>query len=207
MFAFTGPHAVLIQVRGIADNGDEINCLITLKLSLTRETASASSPSPQIRSDDRPSKRHRRSAFTRCQRCCLFAHLQRWIRHHAQCPDQRGRHVCRQDGAGEGYRHTASPSAAASSPGAARPPSSNCFSTPARPRTLATLEGHRIGLLRPSNWTTSSRRSNASTRSTHAWRWLACKPRKRQNSNWNLNAWKGDGTASCTMMVKDTTPA
>ena len=39
MFAFTGPHAVLIQVRGIADNGDEINCLITLKLEVTRETA------------------------------------------------------------------------------------------------------------------------------------------------------------------------
>jgi len=39
MFAFTGPHAVLVQVRGIADNGDEINCLITLKLEVTRETA------------------------------------------------------------------------------------------------------------------------------------------------------------------------
>ena len=39
MFAFTGPHAVLIQVRGTAANGDEINCLITLKLEVTRETA------------------------------------------------------------------------------------------------------------------------------------------------------------------------
>jgi hypothetical protein len=39
MFAFTGPHAVLVQVRGIAENGDEINCLITLKLEVTRETA------------------------------------------------------------------------------------------------------------------------------------------------------------------------
>ena len=39
MFAFTGPHAVLVQVRGVADNGDEINCLITLKLEITRETA------------------------------------------------------------------------------------------------------------------------------------------------------------------------
>src|SRR6056300_1726463 len=39
MFAFTGPHAVLVQVRGTAANGDEINCLITLKLELTRETA------------------------------------------------------------------------------------------------------------------------------------------------------------------------
>ena len=39
IFAFTGPHAVLVQVRGVADNGDEINCLITLKLEITRETA------------------------------------------------------------------------------------------------------------------------------------------------------------------------
>lgn len=39
MFAFTGPHAVLVQVRGTTANGDEINCLITLKLEITRETA------------------------------------------------------------------------------------------------------------------------------------------------------------------------
>ena len=39
MFVFTGPHAVLVQVRGTAANGDEINCLITLKLEVTRETA------------------------------------------------------------------------------------------------------------------------------------------------------------------------
>ena len=39
MFAFTGPHAVLVQVRGTAENGDEINCLITLKIEVTRETA------------------------------------------------------------------------------------------------------------------------------------------------------------------------
>lgn len=39
MFAFTGPHAVLVQVRGTAVNGDEINCLITLKLEVTRESA------------------------------------------------------------------------------------------------------------------------------------------------------------------------
>ena len=39
MFAFTGPHAVLVQVRGTAANGDEINCLITLKLEVTRESA------------------------------------------------------------------------------------------------------------------------------------------------------------------------
>ena len=39
MFAVTGPHAVLVQVRGTAANGDEINCLVTLKLEVTRETA------------------------------------------------------------------------------------------------------------------------------------------------------------------------
>ena len=39
MFAFTGPHAVLVQVRGTAANGDEINCLLTLKLEVTRESA------------------------------------------------------------------------------------------------------------------------------------------------------------------------
>ena len=39
MFAFTGPHAVLVQVKGLAENGDEINCLITLKVEVTRETA------------------------------------------------------------------------------------------------------------------------------------------------------------------------
>ena len=39
MFAFTGPHAVIVQVRGTAANGDEINCLITLKLEVTRESA------------------------------------------------------------------------------------------------------------------------------------------------------------------------
>jgi len=30
MFAFTGPHTVLVQAKGIAANGDEINCLVTL---------------------------------------------------------------------------------------------------------------------------------------------------------------------------------
>ena len=39
MFAFTGPHSILVQVRGISDNGDEINCLVTLKVEITRETA------------------------------------------------------------------------------------------------------------------------------------------------------------------------
>ena len=38
MFAFTGPHAVLVQVRGTAANGDEIGGR-TLKLEVTRETA------------------------------------------------------------------------------------------------------------------------------------------------------------------------
>lgn len=39
MFAFTGPHTVLVQAKGIAANGDEINCLVTLKLEITRESA------------------------------------------------------------------------------------------------------------------------------------------------------------------------
>lgn len=39
MFAFTGPHPVMIQVQGVAENGDEINCLLTLKLEITRESA------------------------------------------------------------------------------------------------------------------------------------------------------------------------
>lgn len=39
MFAFTGPHSVLVQVRGISEGGDEINCLVTLKIEVTRETA------------------------------------------------------------------------------------------------------------------------------------------------------------------------
>ena len=63
MFALTGPHAVLVQVRGIADNGDEINCLITLKLEITRETAPRLISFPRKRHDDRPSKRHRQFAF------------------------------------------------------------------------------------------------------------------------------------------------
>ena len=39
MFAFTGPHSIMIQVRGVSDSGDEINCLLTLKVEITRETA------------------------------------------------------------------------------------------------------------------------------------------------------------------------
>jgi hypothetical protein len=39
LFAFTGPHPIMIQVQGVAKNGDEINCLVTLKLEITRETA------------------------------------------------------------------------------------------------------------------------------------------------------------------------
>ncbi len=39
LFAFTGPHSILVQVRGISENGDEINCLVTLKVEVTRETA------------------------------------------------------------------------------------------------------------------------------------------------------------------------
>lgn len=39
MFAFTGPHNIIVQVRGIANGGDEINCLLTLKVGITRESA------------------------------------------------------------------------------------------------------------------------------------------------------------------------
>ena len=39
MFAFTGPHTILVQVRGIAENGDEINCLVSVKVGITRESA------------------------------------------------------------------------------------------------------------------------------------------------------------------------
>lgn len=39
MFASTGPHAVLVQVRGVAESGDEINGLVTLKLAVSRESA------------------------------------------------------------------------------------------------------------------------------------------------------------------------
>ena len=39
VFAFTGPHAVLVHVKGVADNGDEINCLVTVKVEVTRESA------------------------------------------------------------------------------------------------------------------------------------------------------------------------
>ena len=39
LFAFTGPHPIMIQVQGVAKNGDEINCLVTVKLEITRESA------------------------------------------------------------------------------------------------------------------------------------------------------------------------
>ena len=39
LFAFTGPHPVMVQVQGVAENGDEINCLLTMKLEITRESA------------------------------------------------------------------------------------------------------------------------------------------------------------------------
>jgi hypothetical protein len=39
LFAFTGPHPIMVQVQGVAENGDEINCLLTLKLEITRESA------------------------------------------------------------------------------------------------------------------------------------------------------------------------
>ena len=39
MFCFTGPHQVLVQVKGQSNNGDEINCLVSLKVEITRESA------------------------------------------------------------------------------------------------------------------------------------------------------------------------
>lgn len=39
MFCFTGPHQAMVQVRGQSDAGEEINCLVTLKVEITRESA------------------------------------------------------------------------------------------------------------------------------------------------------------------------
>jgi hypothetical protein len=39
MFCFTGPHQVLVQVKGQSNNGDEINCLVSMKVEITRESA------------------------------------------------------------------------------------------------------------------------------------------------------------------------
>ena len=39
MFCFTGPHEVMVQVKGQSNQGDEINCLVSMKVEITRESA------------------------------------------------------------------------------------------------------------------------------------------------------------------------
>ena len=39
MFCFTGPHEVMVQVKGQSNHGDEINCLVSMKVEITRESA------------------------------------------------------------------------------------------------------------------------------------------------------------------------
>ena len=39
MFCFSGPHEVMIQVKGQSSEGEEINCMVVLKLEITRESA------------------------------------------------------------------------------------------------------------------------------------------------------------------------
>ena len=39
MFCFTGPHQIMVQVRGNSNQGDEINCLVSMKVEITRESA------------------------------------------------------------------------------------------------------------------------------------------------------------------------
>ncbi len=39
MFCFTGPHQIMVQVRGQSNQGDEINCLVSMKVEITRESA------------------------------------------------------------------------------------------------------------------------------------------------------------------------
>ena len=39
MFCFTGPHQIMVQVRGHSNQGDEINCLVSMKVEITRESA------------------------------------------------------------------------------------------------------------------------------------------------------------------------
>ena len=39
MFCFTGPHEVMVQVKGQSNQGSEINCLVSLKVEITRESA------------------------------------------------------------------------------------------------------------------------------------------------------------------------
>ena len=39
MFCFTGPHEVMVQVKGQSNQGSEINCLVSMKVEITRESA------------------------------------------------------------------------------------------------------------------------------------------------------------------------
>ena len=39
MFCFSGPHEVMIQVQGQSSEGEEINCMVVLKLEISRESA------------------------------------------------------------------------------------------------------------------------------------------------------------------------
>ena len=39
MFCFTGPHEIMVQVRGQSNQGSEINCLVSVKVEITRESA------------------------------------------------------------------------------------------------------------------------------------------------------------------------
>ena len=39
MFCFTGPHQIMVQVKGQSNLGSEINCLVSMKVEITRESA------------------------------------------------------------------------------------------------------------------------------------------------------------------------
>ena len=39
MFCFTGPHEIMVQVKGQSNQGGEINCLVSVKVEITRESA------------------------------------------------------------------------------------------------------------------------------------------------------------------------
>ncbi len=39
MFCFTGPHQIMVHVKGQSNQGDEINCLVSMKVEITRESA------------------------------------------------------------------------------------------------------------------------------------------------------------------------
>lgn len=39
MFCFTGPHEIMVQVKGQSNQGSEINCLVSMSVEITRESA------------------------------------------------------------------------------------------------------------------------------------------------------------------------